>query len=185
MDFMAGLYHGGMTRLPGLLFLFSGAAGLVYQVVWMRHAALHLGGTPAAAGTVVATFLGGLALGSVWGGRAVDRAIRTRQPGFGFRAYGVLEIGIGVYALAFEPLLSGLSSRVGRAYGTGDDGGAVFLALRALVCAVLIVPPTIAMGATLPILARHLAGLGGDAGRGTAMLYTLNTLGGVAGAAAA
>ena len=112
-----------MTRLPGLLFFASGAAGLVYQVVWMRHAALHLGGTTAAAGTVVATFLGGLALGSVWGGRVVDRAIKTRRPGFGFRAYGVLEIGIGAYALVFEPLLSGLSSLVGRAYGGGDDGG--------------------------------------------------------------
>ena len=136
---------GRMSRLPGLLFFVSGAAGLVYQVVWMRHAALHLGGTTAAAGTVVATFLGGLAIGSVWGGRAVDRAIRTRRPGFGFRAYGALEIGIGVYALGFEPLLSGLSSLVGRAYGAGDDGGTGFLALRALVCAVLILPPTIAV----------------------------------------
>ena len=42
-----------MSRLPGLLFFASGAAGLVYQVVWMRHAALHLGSTTAAAGTVV------------------------------------------------------------------------------------------------------------------------------------
>jgi len=176
---------GAMLRLPGLLFFASGAAGLVYQVVWMRHAALHLGGTTAAAGTVVATFLGGLALGSFWGGRVVDRAIRTRRPGFGFRAYGTLEIAIGLYALAFEPLLSGLSSAVGRAYGAGDDGGGGFLVLRALVCAALILPPTAAMGATLPILARHVAGLGGDAGRGTAMLYTLNTLGGVVGAAAA
>ena len=105
---MDGLYHGGMALLPGVLFFASGAAGLVYQVVWMRHAALHLGGTTAAAGTVVATFLGGLALGSFWGGRVVDRAIRTRRPGFGFRAYGALEIAIGVYALVFEPLLAGL-----------------------------------------------------------------------------
>lgn len=174
-----------MALLPGLLFFASGAAGLLYQVVWMRHAGLHLGGTTAAAGTVVATFLGGLALGSFWGGRVVDRAIRTRRPGFGFRAYGVLEIAIGLYALAFEPLLSALSSVVGRGYGAGDDGGGGFLALRALVCAALILPPTAAMGATLPILARHLAGLGKDAGQGTAMLYTLNTLGGVVGAAAA
>src|SRR6185369_16675064 len=79
----SGSRMGAMLRLPGLLFFASGAAGLVYQVVWMRHAALHLGGTTAAAGTVVATFLGGLALGSFWGGRVVDRAIRTRRPGFG------------------------------------------------------------------------------------------------------
>lgn len=169
-----------MVRLAGGLFFASGAAGLIYQVVWMRHAALHLGGTTAAAGTVVATFLGGLALGSFWGGRVVDR-----HPGLGFRAYGVLELGIGLYALAFEPLLSGLASLVGRFYGAGDDGGGLFLALRALVCAAVILPPTAAMGATLPMLARHLAGRGGDAGKTTSALYTLNTLGGVAGAAAA
>lgn len=171
-----------MIRLAGGLFFLSGAAGLVYQVIWMRHAALHLGGTTAAAGTVVATFLAGLAMGSVWGGRVADRATR---PGFGFRAYGLLEIGIGVYALAFEPLLSGLSGLLGPVYGAGDDGGALFLALRALVCAVVVLPPTAAMGATLPLLARHFAGQGEDAGRTTAALYTLNTLGGVAGAAAA
>ncbi|MBI3857962.1 MAG: hypothetical protein HY293_19965 [Planctomycetes bacterium] len=174
-----------MSRLPGILFFGSGAAGLIYQVVWMRHAALHLGVTSAAVGTVVATFLGGLALGSVWGGRAVDRALAAGRTTFGFRAYGVLELAIGAYALAFEPLLSALSSLLGPFYGAGSGHGGLFLALQAIVCAVVILPPTAAMGATLPLLARQVAGLGGDAGRTTGTLYVLNTLGGVAGAVAA
>jgi spermidine synthase len=151
----------------------------------MRVAALHLGGTAAAAGTVVATFLGGLALGSVAGGKWADRALASRPAEFGLRAYVVLELVIGAYALAVGPLLSALSGALGGLYGEAGDRSGLFLAARALVCAVVLFPPTAAMGATLPILARAAAAAAEDPARTAGKLYAVNTLGGVLGAAAA
>src|SRR5689334_16894883 len=77
----------------GLLFI-SGAAGLVYQVAWVRLLGLAFGVTIFAISTVLAAFMGGLAVGSVIGGRRADRA---GQP---LRLYGLVELGVGISALA-------------------------------------------------------------------------------------
>src|SRR5216110_944826 len=83
--------------LPAAIFclLISGAAGLVYQVVWMRYLSLFLGHTSYAVVAVLVAFMGGLAIGNVWLGRWVDR---VRQP---LRLYGWLEMGVAVYAFVF------------------------------------------------------------------------------------
>jgi spermidine synthase len=171
------------TRLYAIFFL-SGAAGLMYEVIWLRHAGLHLGNTSAAIGTVVATFLGGLALGGALGGRWMDRALATRNAGFALAAYAVLEIGIGLYALLLEPALSTLTPLLGGLYRSGGEGTAFNIA-RALLCALLLLPPTVAMGATLPILARYAAACADDAAAATGGLYAVNTFGAVVGSFAA
>src|SRR5437899_5209809 len=105
----------------------------------MRYAGLHLGSTTTAVGTVVATFLGGLALGSALGGRWVDRALAARSESFALTAYGLMELGIGAYAFAFRPMLAGLDSLAMPLYGT-DGERSFFLALRVLLCASVILP---------------------------------------------
>src|SRR5918996_1571670 len=100
----------GATGFPKNLvssFLFlSGATGLVYELVWSKHLASLLGNSGQAHAVVLATFMGGLALGAYLFGRAADR---SRSP---LALYGVLEVAIGLYALAFPWVLGAL----GKAY---------------------------------------------------------------------
>src|SRR5690348_10688294 len=79
--------------LAALLFA-SGAAGLIYQVAWVRLLGLSFGVTIYAISTVLAAFMGGLAIGSIVGGRRADRLWRP------LRAYGLVELGVGLTALA-------------------------------------------------------------------------------------
>src|SRR4029453_2624469 len=82
--------------LIGLCFIFSGATGLIYEVLWARMLGLVFGATTLAVSTVLAAFMGGLALGSELAGKF---ASRNRRP---FSAYGWLEIGIAVYAVLVQ-----------------------------------------------------------------------------------
>src|SRR5262245_9242507 len=106
------------TLRPGrvwalLLFLFavSGASGLVYEIVWMRRLALVFGSTTLAVSTVLAAFMGGLALGSDRFGRVADR-----RPGRRLALYARLETAIGILAIVIPPLLAG--TRPGQHGGT-------------------------------------------------------------------
>ena len=85
--------------LVATLFFFSGAAGLVYQVLWMRSLGLFLGSDMYGVSIILSSFMGGLALGSLLGGRLAER---IRRP---LLAYGVAELGIGAIALPFATSL--------------------------------------------------------------------------------
>src|SRR6476619_2308397 len=88
-------------------FLFiSGGAALVYELAWSRYLGNVLGNSGQAHAVVLATFMGGLALGAFIFGRAADSAPSP------IRLYGLLELGIGAYALCFKPVLDVL----GRVY---------------------------------------------------------------------
>ncbi len=159
------------------LFVISGAAGLVDQVCFSKYLSYVVGSTAHAVSAVLAAFMAGLALGAQLGGRF---AARVRRPLF---VYGVLEVGVGV-AVALTPLFFGL---VQDAYVTLvralPDSLALVSAAR-WTCAVLVViVPTTAMGATLPLLARLTeARLEVRAReRALGLLYAANTLGGAAG----
>lgn len=161
------------------LFFLSGATGLVYQTVWSRQLHLVFGTSTLAVSTVLAAFMGGLALGGGWGGRWADRG---RRP---LAAYGVLEVFIGVWAAVFPWVLAALAPwwvEVGRWMGLEAGGRA---ALQWAVSFALLLPPTAAMGATLPLLARFAADKLGDAGGRVGALYAANTAGAVAGTALA
>jgi spermidine synthase len=161
------------------LFLLSGAAGLVYEVLWSRHLAHHLGGSYPAVVAVVTAFLGGLAAGATAGGRW---ASRLRRP---LRTYAVLEAAIGLYALLFPILLEACSPLLGWCYRTFGGAPALHTSARFLVAAALLLPPTFAMGATLPVLVRSVVSSGQGILGGTGLLYGLNTLGAAGGAFAA
>lgn len=164
--------------LPALLVfvLLSGFAALVYQILWLRLLALVFGVTVWAASTVLASFMGGLALGSFAAARFGDRA---RVP---LRWYGLVELGIGASALATPMALDGVERAfVALAPATGGDLVALTVLRVAISFAVLIVP-TALMGATLPLVTRAALTHGAALGTRVSLLYGTNTLGAIAGA---
>jgi len=174
--------NGGHMPGPALLFacfFVSGALGLMYEVVWLRMLGLVFGHTVYAITTVLAAFMGGLALGSFLLGRWAPR-IRNL-----IGAYGVLEIGIGLYCALIPILLTLASSLYLALHRTlGLSYNAFSFVQFLLVFALLLIPTTL-MGGTLPILSqalvRHEVGLG----RTVSALYAVNTFGAVTGVALA
>jgi predicted membrane-bound spermidine synthase len=161
------------------LFFGSGATALVYEVVWAKFLAQMFGSTIYAQTVVLAVFMGGLALGNrIFGGWSDG----LRNP---VKAYGVLEILIGVYAFLFHTL-ERLTDKIFIAAGTPivEHSGWLLL-LKGVLSAALLLGPTILMGGTLPLLAAWLNQSGGDASRRSARFYSVNSLGAVAGAASA
>ncbi len=153
---------------------FSGFSALVYQVLWARWLGFAFGTTTEAIGTVLAVFFAGLALGNLLAARGLPR---LRRP---LVVYAALELGIGAFALASLPLVEGLGALPEVA--SGDLAPAARTTLRVLAAAALLLLPTAAMGATLPVVARGLVHDDASLGRASAILYGANTLGAVLGA---
>ena len=161
----------------GAVFLLSGAAGLVHEVVWARLLGHLFGATSLAVSTVLAAFMGGLALGShLVGSRAARLGDRPR-------VYALLEIGIGVSALVIPLLLTFVQPLYGALWRRFHFSFAVFSILRFVVAGGILLPPTVMMGATLPLLADYVATVRG-ARVAPAWLYTANLAGAVLGVAA-
>ncbi len=162
----------GLPLWAALCFLLSGAAGLLYEVVWSKEFSYLLGNTLHSAATVVAAFLAGLALGAFQLG---PRLARRRQ---GARTYAALELGIALWGLLSMPVLRGLDPLLGALYQLFGGQSQGFLVARFLVLFLLLLPPTALMGATLPVLVSHFEQV---VGRALARLYAINTAGAVAG----
>lgn len=158
--------------LVALMFIGSGASGLMYEVLWTRSLTTWFGASLYAVATVLASFMGGLALGSLLLGQRADS---MRRPLF---AYGALEAGIALAALGF-PFLLELGGRIiGAFYVTGGEATFyVFSLIRFVITFLLLLLPTTMMGATLPVLSRALARSEGVVGRAVGGLYALNTVG--------
>lgn len=159
-----------------LIFLASGAAGLVYQVVWTRLLTLVLGSTIFAVTAVLTSFMAGLGLGSFLLSRVADRPLRS------LRLYALLEIGVGVYAFLF-PLLLGAVEAAYSKIGSSMEPG--LSPSKFLLCVAILILPTAFMGGTLPLLCRYLVRHLGIATREIAYLYGINTAGAVLGTVAA
>jgi spermidine synthase len=162
-----------------LCFFLSGLAGLIYETAWTREFAFVFGTSSLAVATVLAAYMAGLAAGA---GLAARFAHRVRRP---VLAYGLLELGIGLAALAVP-----LAIHAARALYVGLFGGQAGLpgvgglptALFYGICSFLILMvPTAMMGATLPLLARHAVRREEEIGSRIGLLYAANTAGAVAG----
>lgn len=170
-----------MRGLLYLFFLLSGAAGLLYEVAWIRQAGTVIGNTTYAVGTVVGVYMGGLALGAWLGGRWADR----RSGASLLRLYGALEAAVALGALLVGPVFS-LSEPLFRVlWRSLGEGSALYLALRVLLVGVALAAPTTLMGATLPVLAKFFSTSSALAAREAGRAYAVNTLGGVLGTLAA
>lgn len=162
-----------------VIFTLSGAAGLIYEVVWSRQLVLVFGNTTQAVSTILTGFFGGMAIGSVFGGRLADRA---RRP---LRLYGLLETLLVVVVL-LTPLTFLLIHDVYRgAFGALVANPRLLALVRFALALLALGPATILMGATLPTLTRYLARSGSDLSAAFGKLYAVNTIGAILGAIAA
>lgn len=169
----------GRLALVTAGFVLSGVAGLVFEVLWGRYLGLFVGGTAEAHTLVLATFMGGLALGNALFGRLVDRVPNRLW------LYAALEAGVGLFCFFFPEIFEAVGEvwlQIARA--TADTPG-LRGPLKMALAAICLLPPTILMGGTLPALARAITDRLEDAGAQVARLYFVNSLGAAAGAALA
>lgn len=153
------------------LFTLSGACGLIYQVVWGRLAVLVFGSTTHAIATVLGVFFLGLALGSYLAGKFADR---YRHP---LRLYAWLEIGIGLYAAMFHLILAGMQHLHQAVFPLVYDNLPVLTVVRIAMSAIVLLPPTVLMGATVPVIGDFLTRSPQHVGRDFGVVFAFNTLG--------
>ena len=159
--------------LPALLLLFaaSGCSALIYEIVWYQLLQLVIGSTAVSLGVLLATFMGGLCIGSVLLLRILPPG--SRHP---LRMYAFVELGIalcGILVLIGMPLVSGV-------YVAAVGYGLPSILLRAVICAICLLPPTALMGASLPTAARWLE-TSPEGVSWMGLLYSSNTVGAVLG----
>ncbi|NUO52475.1 MAG: fused MFS/spermidine synthase [Polyangiaceae bacterium] len=163
-------------RVVSLLFLLSGATGLLYEVAFCKVLSTIFGATAYAVSTVLSAFMAGLALGAFIGGRLADRLPRP------LAAYGAAEVLVGGLCAATPSVFEALTTVYVGIAKTGT-GLASLTAIRAVLTFLIILVPTACMGATLPFLSRIFAG-DEEGQRRLPMLYATNTLGGALGSLA-
>ncbi|MFZ3207687.1 MAG: fused MFS/spermidine synthase [Geobacteraceae bacterium] len=166
-----------ITALIYFIFFLSGAAALIYEMLWVRYLSLIFGGSHLAVTTVLAVFMGGLALGSYIIGKKIGNATKL------LRLYGFLELGIALSALLFWGLMR-IYPQIYIPLAQINETSPLYLSIiRVAFAAVALILPTTLMGGTLPVLssfvARRLKGLG----RHLSFLYGINTIGAVVGTA--
>ncbi len=159
-------------------FFLSGAAGLIHEITWMRLLRHVMGNTTFAVSTVLSVFMGGLALGSLLGGRFIDR---RNDP---LLVFAVLQGAVAAYGLLLPWLIGAAEPVYGLIY-LGASGNPALLNLgRFLFSALLLLVPATLMGATLPVLTKFFTRSLSDVGWSVGRLYAVNTLGAVLGAGA-
>ncbi|MBX3171250.1 MAG: fused MFS/spermidine synthase [Candidatus Eremiobacteraeota bacterium] len=158
---------------------------MIYEILWTRRLNLVFGHSILAVSTVVTAYMGGLALGSVLGGRWADRQLARGQQARWFLAtYGRLEGLVGVWAFLSLPLLGLVESFYLSMSARGVQGTTLYLVAFAASLLVLV-PPTTAMGATLPVVSCLYHSDSQGVGKNLSRLYSTNTFGAVVGVALA
>jgi spermidine synthase len=167
-----------MERLVAITALFlSGFAGLAYEVCWIRQASLVFGSSTFAMSTVLAAFFLGLAGGSYLFGRVAERSAHP------LRLYALLEIGLGLLAIA-SPLAFDLAdSLYGQVYRAFDERSILLFGSRLALVSLIVLPPTFLMGGTLPLFCRQYVRKASHVARPVGFLYGVNTLGAMVGCA--
>jgi len=162
-----------------LLFFFSGFAGLIYQVIWTRQLGLVFGNTALSSSTTVGAFLCGLGLGARLAAPILQRGW---PPGAVFAA---LETFVAVYSLILTwalPQMLPLSTVLVRQWE--GESSPMFAFARFAIIFVMLLPGTLAMGATLPVLVEYCQSTRASFARTVSRLYAINTLGACLGALA-
>ncbi len=157
------------VSIAATLLFGSGFAALMYQTVWQRQFCLIFGASTGASAAVLGIFLGGLGIGSAWLGRRVERSAR---PLF---FYGNLELIVALSA-ALTPLLASFAAQIYYALGGSRALGAVgATAVRLVLAALVMGPATVAMGGTLPAMARAVETSNDESRERLSVLYAINS----------
>lgn len=175
----SSLYPARTISAVAICFVLSGMTGLIYEVLWARMLGLVFGATTLAVSTVLASFMGGLALGSALAGRIADRLKRP------LRAYGLIEIGISVYAVLIPWLFRIVDHIYALVWQQLHPNFYLFSLWRFVLSGVTLLVPTTLMGATLPVLAAVLMRTRAFKSTSVTRLYTYNLCGAILGTIAA
>ena len=132
------------------LCLGSGCAALIYQVIWFQLLSLVIGASAVSLGVVLGTFMGGMCIGAL----AFPRLVATRH--HPLRVFALVELAVGICGIAVLVAMPVLNNAYA-ALTPSNSAGMAGLLLRAVIAAVCLLPPTIAMGATLPAISRWLS----------------------------
>lgn len=143
------------------LFLLSGAAGLIYQIVWQRLLEIYFGVTMTAIALIVAAYMGGLGIGSLLGGRIAGKIKRV------VLTYGLVEVAIAIFGFVSLDLIHWIGQRT-----AGSPYPVVFI-----LSFLLLLIPTLLMGMTLPLLTQSFVNRVDTSGHIIGLLYGINTLG--------
>jgi spermidine synthase len=157
------------------LFVASGAAGLIYQVVWSRELVLVFGNTTQAVATIVTAFMAGLGFGSLAGGRLADT---SRRP---LRLYGLVELAVAAMATVLPFAFTGLAEVYRGVWPSLVERPGQLTIVRFGLALAAVAPATFLMGMTLPLLTRYLVRNLDEAGARLGELYAANTIGAMAG----
>jgi spermidine synthase len=163
----------------GLCFVLSGATGLIYEVLWARLLGLVFGATTLAISTVLAAFMGGLALGSALAGKLGKR---IRKP---LSTYGWMEIGIAIFALLVPFFFQWVDNIYAWIWQHFHPGFFAFSVWRFVLSSLLLLVPTTLMGATLPVLSAAIVNSRDHDSSSVTRLYSCNLLGAILGTLAA
>ncbi|MFH1762343.1 MAG: fused MFS/spermidine synthase, partial [bacterium] len=155
-------------------FLLSGVTGLIYEVLWSKYLCLFIGATTYAHTIVLATFMGGLALGNTIFGRIADKKISK------LKLYSMLEAGIGLSCLIF-PIMFKILSGLYLSLASSNPESIRNLILKFLFSAGSMLIPAIMMGGTLPVISKYIIRNLKDLGNKIGLLYFINSAGAVTG----
>jgi spermidine synthase len=142
----ADSYPSHLLAMLLVLFAASGCSALIYEIVWYQLLQFVIGATAVSLAVLLATFMGGLCLGSI----ALPRIVSRRH--HPLRVYAAIELGIGVCGIL---ALSGMPL-VNRIYVVAVGHGLPAILLRAMICSICLLMPTMLMGASLPAVARWI-----------------------------
>ena len=154
-------------------FFFSGFAALVYEVMFTKGLILFVGGTVFAYSLILTAFLTGMGFGSLLAKRFQKTDLAT--------LFAYVQLGIGAYGLLFVPILNNLDVAYLEIYNISNGSFVTFHSLLLLLSYLVLLVPTLLMGMTFPVVSRLITRtekIGTDVGT----LFSVNTLGGVAGA---
>ena len=168
-------YTSSTIFLIGVCFILSGSTGLIYEVLWARMLGLVFGATTLAISTVLAAFMGGLALGSALAGRFANR---IRKP---LSLYGYMEIGIAIYALLVPLLFRWIDHVYAVIWQQLQPGYFTFSLWRFVLSSLVLLVPTTLMGATLPVLSAALVRSASRDSNSVTRLYACNLAGAILG----
>ena len=173
--------HSRLKAIIAVLFALSGISGLMYEVAWSKYLSLFMGSTTYSHMIVLATFMGGLALGAFYWGKSADRSVVP------LKLYGQLELVIGLYCFLY-PFLMILAEKIFILVAAGGHlaSNQILLILAKFFLSVLtLLLPAFCMGGTLPVLLKLLTRNINETGKEVAVLYWINSFGAVVGAALA
>ena len=180
---VAGVRFASVTLLLTLVFILSGAAGLIYESIWSRYLALFVGHSAYAQVIVLVIFLGGMSLGATVASR---RSERVAEP---LLWYAIVELVVGLLGLVFHDAFGVVSALAYDTIFPALAGGPLLVVVKWMIAALLILPQSVLLGATFPLMtAGLLRRLGRDpadpaaaSGRVIGVLYFANSIGAAVG----